>query len=127
MKCWRWTGCGKMHELSISNALLAQVTEVMKQQGATTVSKITLRLGPLSGIEPALLRMAYAQARVNTIAANADLIILDVPVRVLCLCCAAEGNAAPNCLVCPACGSGDTRLLSGDEMLIDSVDVTVSA
>jgi hydrogenase nickel incorporation protein HypA/HybF len=112
-----------MHELSISAALLEQVAAVIERHRATGVTNITLRLGPLSGVEPALLRAAYAQARVGTFAANAHLIVLDAPVRVLCDDCTAEGNGTPNRLVCPACGSANTRLLGGDEMLIEAVDL----
>jgi hydrogenase nickel incorporation protein HypA/HybF len=115
-----------MHELSISNAMLHQVALLVVQHGASGVSEITLRLGPLSGVEPELLRAAYLHSRAETVAAHADLVIVDVPIRILCQRCAAVGDARcrPLRLACEACGSDDTRLLGGDEMLLESVQLT---
>ena len=48
-----------MHELSICNALLDQVERIAAERGAHSVAKIVLRIGPLSGVEPELLRNAY--------------------------------------------------------------------
>lgn len=112
-----------MHELSISAAMLRQVADVMALHGAAGVAKITLKLGPLCGVEPVLLQAAYKRMRADTVIACADLNIIDVPVRVFCEECVAESEAAPNRLACPACGSCGTRLVSGDEMLIEAVDL----
>jgi hydrogenase nickel incorporation protein HypA/HybF len=116
-----------MHELSISNALLEQVACLVAQYGAAGVSVITLRLGPLSGVEPQLLQAAYMQSRIDTFAEDADLVIVTAGVRILCQKCAATGDATPNRLTCGTCGSSHTRLLSGDEMLLESVDLVFEA
>lgn len=116
-----------MHELSISNALLEQVACLVAQHGAAGVSLITLRLGPLSGVEPQLLRAAYMQSRTETFAEDADLVIVTATVRIFCQECAAIGDATPDRLTCGTCGSSHTRLLSGDEMLLESVDLVFQA
>jgi hydrogenase nickel incorporation protein HypA/HybF len=118
-----------MHELSISNAMLEQVALVVVRHGARGVSEITLRLGPLSGVEPALLRAAYMQSRIDTLAADAELVIVDAPVRILCRRCAAVSDITcrPLRLMCGACGSEDTQLLGGDEMLLESIELTFQA
>lgn len=112
-----------MHELSIGRALLAQVMLVMTQRHAVAVTSITVRIGPLAGVEPALLRAAYEQLRIDTIAENAVLVILAAPVRIRCGTCTGIGEAAPNRLVCPRCGSRETTLLGGDEMLLEAVEL----
>lgn len=112
-----------MHEVSVSLALLEQVASVVRRHGARAASKLTLRIGPLSGIDAALLRAAYGQARADTVAAEANLVIVHMPVRVLCLACAAQEDGTANRLACPACGSTDTRLIAGDEMLLESVEL----
>lgn len=103
--------------------MLQQVARVAARHGARSISEVTLRLGPLSGVEPALLRAAYLQSRLDTPAADAELVIVDVPVRLRCRRCAAESEAGsrPLRLVCGTCGTDDTQLLSGDEMLLDSI------
>jgi len=112
-----------MHELSVCAALLDQVARLAGEHGASAVSKVSLRVGPLSGIEPALLRAAYLEARRGTAAHAAELVIEAVPLRVACLRCGAQGEASLARLDCARCGSAHTRLLSGDEMLLDGVDL----
>ncbi|MBN2885925.1 MAG: hydrogenase maturation nickel metallochaperone HypA [Chromatiaceae bacterium] len=107
-----------MHELSICEALLDEVERLARAQGARRVGRIVLRIGPLSGVEPALLRQAFPLAAAATCAEGARLEIEPAPVRVYCLDCGHENEAAPNRLLCAACGSCHTRLLGGDELLL---------
>lgn len=121
MPCWQ--RLREMHELAVGRALLKQVTSIMLERQAATVTGITLKIGPLSGIEPALLRAAYDQLRRETGAERAELHMIEVPVRIRCEACDIEMEAASNRLVCSRCGSTHTALVSGDEMLIESVDL----
>jgi hydrogenase nickel incorporation protein HypA/HybF len=41
-----------MHELSICEAVLRQVLDLAPPPDATVVGRITLRVGPLAGVEP---------------------------------------------------------------------------
>jgi hydrogenase nickel incorporation protein HypA/HybF len=116
-----------MHEISISKALLAQLTDLVRQHDAIGVGALTVRIGPLSGVEPALLRAAYLQSREETVAEHAELTILPAALRVLCQECGAISEARPVRLSCAACGSSRTSLLSGDEMLLESVDLLFDA
>ncbi|MCW8959436.1 MAG: hydrogenase maturation nickel metallochaperone HypA, partial [Gammaproteobacteria bacterium] len=52
-----------MHELSLCRGLLQQVSELAREHRAQTVSRITLRIGPLAGVEIPLLESAFAIAR----------------------------------------------------------------
>jgi hydrogenase nickel incorporation protein HypA/HybF len=113
-----------MHELSVCQAMLTQVTRLAREQRAITVHKIVLRVGPLAGVEPGLLQQAFPLASAGTPAASAELVIEELPLRVHCETCGAESAALPNRLVCGACGDWHTRLLSGDEMVLASVELT---
>jgi hydrogenase nickel incorporation protein HypA/HybF len=112
-----------MHELSVCQALLEQVATVAKSHRAQSVSRIVLRIGPLSGVEPQLLQAAFPLARGGTFAATAELVIEDLPIRVKCEQCGAETDATANRLLCGRCGDWHTRLLSGDELLLASVEL----
>jgi hydrogenase nickel incorporation protein HypA/HybF len=116
-----------MHELSVCQSLIAQVERIASAHNARTVDKIVVRLGPLSGVEIPLLRQAYTLARAGTIAENAELVTEIQPIRVACRTCGAETNASVNRLLCGACGDYHTRLLSGDEMILASVELNVDA
>ena len=114
-----------MHELSVCLSLLDQVKRTAQDHGAERVERIRLRIGPLSGVEAPLLLNAYPLAAAGTIAAEAEIEVEPSPVRVHCIDCGAETDASPNRLLCRDCGSHHTRLTSGDEMLLASLEMSV--
>jgi hydrogenase nickel incorporation protein HypA/HybF len=76
-------------------------------------------------VEADLLRSAYPIAAAGTIAEGAVLDIEPARVLVHCTACGAETEAAPNRLLCGACGDWRTRLVSGDELLLASLELSV--
>lgn len=114
-----------MHELSVCLSLLDQVQSIAREHGATRVERILLRIGPLSGVEGELLRNAYPIAAAGTLAEGAVLDIEPAAIRVHCTECGADSDAAANRLLCAACGSHRTRLVSGDELLLARVELAI--
>ena len=114
-----------MHELAICQALIDQVTELANERNATSVSDIYISVGPLSGVESALLQNAFPVAVAGTVADGAELHIDSLPVRVYCKDCDAESEVAANRLLCAQCGTWKTRLVSGDELLLKSVELEI--
>jgi hydrogenase nickel incorporation protein HypA/HybF len=111
-----------VHELAICQALVSQVEDIAGQQTAW-VRQVRVGIGPLSGIEPQLLESAYPLACAGTLAEGSLLEIERTDVRVRCRGCGAETVAAPNRLVCGACGDWHTDLLAGDELLLLRVEL----
>lgn len=111
-----------MHELSVCQGMMRQVHELARRHRAEKVCKIVVRIGPLSGVEPELLRQAFPIASAGTLAEAAELVLEQDPLRVTCQVCGAETSARPNRLLCGECGSWQTRLISGDELLLASVE-----
>ena len=112
-----------MHELSVCQALMRQVQDIARERRAVAVTSVKLQIGPLSGVEPDLLKQAFPLASAGSVAEAAQLVIEILPIRVHCESCGAETAAEPNKLVCGTCGDWHTRLLSGDEMLLASVEL----
>jgi len=114
-----------MHELSVCLALLDQVQSIARERGALRVERIVLRIGALSGVEAPLLENAYPLAAAGTIAEDAVLDIETAPVVVRCRDCGADTPALANRLVCGKCGGFRTDLVSGDEMLLAHLELSV--
>lgn len=114
-----------MHELSVCQGLLSQVGQIARTHNAKAVSRIVLNIGPLSGIEPRLLVDAYPIAAAGGPAADAELIIEELPVRVRCRRCGAQSAVPTNKLTCPACGEWQTQLISGDELILARVELVM--
>jgi hydrogenase nickel incorporation protein HypA/HybF len=112
-----------MHELAVCQALLSQVAEVALAHQASAVASVTVRIGPLSGVEARLLRQAWPIASAGSSAADAELRILELPLRVRCETCGAETDASVNRLLCSACGDWHTQVISGDELLLERVEL----
>jgi hydrogenase nickel incorporation protein HypA/HybF len=112
-----------VHELSICLSLLSQVTEIASDRGANAVERITIEVGPLSGVEPALLASAFAIARAGGCAAQAALLIESTTVIIVCVSCGAQSQPKPNRLVCAVCGGFRTRIVTGDELRLRRVEL----
>lgn len=115
-----------MHELSVCQALVTQLAAVSAANGGGAVELVRLRIGPLSGIEAPLLRRAFPLAAAGTVADGAELLIEMAPVTVLCHECGARTHAAPNRMLCGACNAYRVRMVSGDEMLLESVELAAT-
>jgi hydrogenase nickel incorporation protein HypA/HybF len=112
-----------VHEYSIVEALLARVDAEARARGATAVHRLTVRIGELSGVEIDLLTTAYATFRDRSICAHAD---LDVrPVAAAWACPQCDGSIERGgMLQCPRCGV-PARLIQGDEILLDQIEMEV--
>ena len=115
-----------MHELAVAQALVEQVDTVIGQHHARSATLIRVRIGPLAGVVPALLASAFPLAAAGRAMEHARLEFTDAPLRVRCRTCGAETEAAMNRLVCGACGDWRTQILSGDELLLESVELDTS-
>ncbi|ODT84806.1 MAG: hydrogenase maturation nickel metallochaperone HypA [Nitrosomonadales bacterium SCN 54-20] len=112
-----------MHELSVCQALVAQVEQIAINHGALKVESVKLRIGPLSGVELSLLEHAYPFASAGTLVEGSRLEIERAPLKVHCEACGLESEAKPNLLTCRMCGSCLTRVVSGEELTLMSVEL----
>ena len=111
-----------MHELSIAQALLDQVESIARERGAARAASVTVRIGPLAGVEPALLERAFEVARLRSACTAQALLSVELAViRVRCDACGQDSERSPTCLSCAHCGNRGTRLLEGDELLLMQV------
>ena len=102
---------------------MSQVQTIAEDRNANSVVTIVVGIGPLSGVEAGLLRNAYPIASAGTIAERAELVIEHLPVHIRCQQCGKESSVLPNKLICPDCGNWQTNLVSGDELILLSVEL----
>lgn len=126
-----------MHELAVAQALVEQVDAVIDQHAAShdqdasssdawQASLIRLRVGPLAGVVPELLATAFPLAAAGSRMEHAKLEFAHAPIKVRCQTCSAETEAAMNRLLCGACGDWHTQVISGDELLLESVELEIA-
>ena len=112
-----------MHELSICRSLIGQLDLISSQYPERKIAAIYMQVGPLSGVVPELLLDAFPLASIGTIAEDAELNCLESHVRVHCPDCGKDSNAAINNLTCPLCDNWLTQLISGDELILQRVEL----
>ena len=113
-----------MHEYSIIQALVQRVEVEARTRKATSVGRIRVALGELSGVDPELLASAYELFRERTVCHGADMEIRSVPAVWQCVSCGRpflKGEA----LRCPLC-EVPARLTSGDEIVLEQIEMEVA-
>ncbi len=112
-----------MHEMSLVRSLLKQVERLALQHDATTVTGIEVEIGPLSGVEPVLVREAFDTLVATSSLAGAVLIINQVPLLCDCRDCRHPFELASFRFKCPNCGSTAVQITSGDQFRLLNVTI----
>jgi hydrogenase nickel incorporation protein HypA/HybF len=112
-----------VHEYSIVQALVERVAAEARARGATAVHRLSIRIGELSGVEPALLTTAYETFRERSVCEHADLAVTVVAARWECPRCGRAIGRGDR-LACIACAV-PARLVEGDEIMLDRIEMEV--
>ena len=116
-------GGRSMHERSLVRALIRQVEHVVADNGGRPVAEVRVKVGPLSGVEPLLLRSAFEHCAPATCAANAKLVIDEVPLIAVCEGCDHTFELADYRFRCPRCEAESVRVTQGDDFQLVSVTI----
>jgi len=111
-----------MHEYSLVRAMVDRVEQEARTRSATAVSRVAVRIGALSGVEPELFASAFTLCR-EGILAGAELDIRHSEAAWACPSCAAEIPAGA-VLRCAACDV-PAKLTTGDEILLEQIEMEV--
>lgn len=111
-----------MHEFSIIEQVLKTVEYVASKNKLVKITKIVLQIGKLRQVMPDFLQFAFEAASSETIAKHATLELKIIPVKIECLKCHHVSNVNRNTYLCPDCDSEKIKILSGKEILIESIE-----
>lgn len=112
-----------MHEYSIVQSLLTSCEEHARENEATKVIKVVVKIGALSGVEPDLLQTAFDTFKEKTICDGCEFIINYQKVVIECLDCNTQTTLEKNEFVCPKCESYHTKVIDGEEMYLMSLEM----
>jgi hydrogenase nickel incorporation protein HypA/HybF len=111
-----------VHELSIASAILQLALD---QAGLRRVARVGVVVGHLRQVVPQALRFSFELVSHATPAEGAELEIVEAPAVGRCEVCGAVGRLAQFPLHCSACGELNVTIVSGDELLVDWLDLEV--
>ena len=107
-----------MHEFSIVNALLDMCEQNAKDNAMAKVTKVEIKIGKLSGVEPHLLQTAFDTFKEGTMCEEALLHMHLQDVILYCNACKAESLIEQNTFECPRCKSTECSVVDGEEMYL---------
>lgn len=113
-----------MHEVSIMHSVFEIAFARLRQEQATRIHRLRLRIGALSGVVPEALNFAFAALRENTPAAEASLDVEYLPVRFYCPTCAVDFGGDDVAELCPTCGLPSADVRQGRELDVVSLEVS---
>lgn len=113
-----------MHELGIVFHIIRSVEEVGRQNGVSQVNAVTLELGEVSGVLEDYLQDCWNWAASKSdMLRGAKLQVVVIPAKTLCENCGCVYPTVAHGRTCPACGSGKTHLIQGNETMIRDITV----
>jgi len=112
-----------MHEYSIVQSLLDQCEDIAKENEAKKVTKVTVKIGVMSGVEPDLLQRAFDTFKEGTMCEECEYIQYIQDVVVKCLTCGATSNVKDNEYCCPECQSIELDIVDGEELLLMQLEL----
>ena len=116
-----------MHEFSLAVELVDLAEAAAREAGSERVTGVTVTLGPLAGVDPRALRLAFEAASEGTALHGASLRLVETVVRARCSVCQFSFTPSEPDLVavCPTCGQPTMDLESGDEFLLSSLELAL--
>ena len=110
-----------MHERSLVQNLLKQVSQIVADQGGGRVSEICVQAGDLSGVEPLLFASAFEEMVPDVFSVECQLKLDLVPVTAVCTHCQHEFEVLELQFLCPECQSGSVDVIQGDRLQLMSI------
>jgi hydrogenase nickel incorporation protein HypA/HybF len=109
-----------MHELAIAQAIFG-IAE--RHADGRPVTAVDVKVGHLRQVVPSALTFAFELVSDGTALQGAELRIEEVPAAGICRACGAESVLPDFPLSCARCGALDIHLTSGEELLVDSLEI----
>jgi len=116
-----------MHELSIVEALIEQVTrELHRAEQTGRVVELNLAIGRLSGVHSGSLQFAFELLSPGSIVEGAQLNIKEPRAGCCCRDCGHTEPIEELVTQCPRCGSANIVIEGGRELTLDSIELELN-
>ncbi|WP_394129459.1 hydrogenase maturation nickel metallochaperone HypA [Shewanella maritima] len=112
-----------MHEYSIVTALIEQCETLAAQHQAEAISRVEVKIGILSGVEPALLSQAFEAFKQEGVCANAEFNMHIQPLLLQCHDCGQQTEQNERTIICSHCNSNRTQIVDGEDMMLMQLEM----
>lgn len=113
-----------MHEYHIVDGIVKQAIETAKNNGAKKVTRITLVMGELSGLQESSVRLYFENLSKGTLLEGAEIIINPAKAKLRCNTCDMVFDYKRGEFDCPHCGNMGIRTdKMGKEFYIEDIEI----
>jgi hydrogenase nickel incorporation protein HypA/HybF len=113
-----------MHEVGLMQEALRIALTHAQRSGTGRIHALTMRIGPLAGVEIEALRLAFEVVTPDTPADGAALHFDEVPVTCWCIECERIFQPAESVFRCPHCHQYSDDIRQGREFDLVAVEVS---
>ncbi len=112
-----------MHEYSIVQSLIESCEEHASFNNASKVTKVVVKIGVMSGVEPFLFEEAFALFKEDTICNGCEFVMNIQRVKIECNECKKISELEKKEYHCPLCESIDIRIIDGEDMFLMQLEL----
>jgi len=115
-----------MHEFSITQNILAISLEKAAEAQASSIIKIRIGIGELSGIVDDCVKQYFDFLSQDTIASQATLSFEHIPVKLQCRHCQTVFSPDRDNWACPNCQQLNSEITGGRDCYVESIEMEVA-
>jgi hydrogenase nickel incorporation protein HypA/HybF len=116
-------GAALMHELALCQGIRGVIEDQARLHDFDRLAKVRLEIGRFACVDKASLAFAFDVVMRGSVAEGAELVMLDLPGRAMCLECDREVALQDRLDPCPLCGGVRLMPVAGDEMRVKDLEV----
>lgn len=111
-----------MHELSLIENMLDQLTDMKKKYNLATITDVHVSVGEMAGVDISFLRSSFDLFVPNSPWSHLKMHITGVPWRIRCQSCGLEQIVEDFNNQCRSCASSETETIEGTVFLIQRIE-----
>jgi hydrogenase nickel incorporation protein HypA/HybF len=110
-----------MHELSLAGDIVDIVAQSIPIEEINNIRYVVVKVGEFSGVVVDSLKFSYEAIVSGTRLEGSELEIIYIPFKLRCKSCGKTTSNEFGMMICEKCGSGNTEILSGNELQVVEV------
>jgi len=112
-----------MHEIGLAMSVKEIVEGAAKENGAAKIKEVNIVVGEFSSVAIDALEFAMQVVKKDSMFEDAKINIKSTKTILSCSDCGQETVMKDFIFKCNSCGSGAVKIIAGDRMYVDSIDV----
>ncbi|MBI5824375.1 MAG: hydrogenase maturation nickel metallochaperone HypA [Chloroflexi bacterium] len=112
-----------MHELPVTESLLKIALQHAEKAGAKRITDLHIVIGDLASMVDDSIQFYWDIIAKDTLAEGATLHFRRVRAELQCMTCFEKYHPNRDELICPKCGGVGAKIIAGEELALESIDV----